>query len=128
MVGLRDELEENITILLKDLEHCDDVETRSKMVDNVAKLYKIRLDEEKLNGELEHDCDEYVEKIRDHKDKIIDRCVDVGIAVLKVAATIAGYCLVAKMHTNSIVADSYGVLQRSASFRIIPAINPEKNL
>lgn len=131
MVELRDELDENIAILLKDLESydgSDDTEARSKMVENVAKLYKIRLDEKKLDGDLDRDFADCVNDIRDRRDKIVDRCVDVGIAVLKVAATVAGYCLVAKMHANSIVADSYGVLQRSASFRIIPNMNPDKNL
>ena len=129
MADLRDELDENLLILLHNLEDCDDSAERDKLVDDVAKLYRIRLDERKLDDESDKVFwGEFSNQKKERWNKIVDRGVDVGIAVLKVGATLIGYCLISKMHADSIVADSYGVLQRSASFRIIPNLNPEKNL
>lgn len=134
MADLRDELDDNLVELLHELEVCaaDDSATRKELVDDIVKLYKIRLEEKKMDNDFECEYLDSLNKLKDdgddRRDKIIDHCVNVGIAALKVGATLIGYCLVAKMHANSIVADSYGTLQRSASFRIIPSMNPAKDL
>lgn len=129
MADLRDELDENLLILLHDLEDCKDPTERDKLVEDVAKLYRIRLDERKLDDESDKAFwGEFSDQKKERWNKIVDRSVDVGIAVMKMGATLIGYCLISRMHANSIVADSYGVLQRSASFKVIPNLNPEKNL
>lgn len=124
MLEVRDELDDNLAIMLHELEHCAPDE-RSKLADDIAKLYRVRLDEKKMDDEFYG----LAEKERSERiDKIIDKCVDVGIAMLKCSITLAGYYFIARMHANSIEADSYGVLQRSASFRLVPNLNPDKNL
>lgn len=134
MADLRDELDDSLENLFHELEGCsaDDRIARGDLVDDIVKLYKVRLEEKKMDNEFECDYLDGLNKLKDEgnsrRDKIIDHCVNVGIAVLKVGATLIGYCLVAKMHANSIVADSYGTLQRSASFRVIPSLNPAKDL
>lgn len=131
MVELSNEVDENLAIMLHNLETCE-ADERGKLVDDISKLYRLRLEEKKLDNENDDAAwEELMRPVKERaelRNKIIDRGVDVGIAVMKGVATIVGYCLIARMHANSIVADSYGVLQRSASFRIIPNINPEKNL
>ena len=129
MADLRDELDDNLLILLHNLEDCDDSAERDKLVEDVAKLYRIRLDERKLDDEADAAFwTKFNDTKKDRWDKIVDKGVDVGIAVMKVGATLIGYLLISRMHADSIVADSYGVLQRSASFKVIPNLNPEKNL
>ena len=129
MADLRDELDDNLLEMLEQLKHFEgSSDERGDLVDDIAKLYKVRLEERQVDNAVEKDFDEYVDKLRGRREAVIGRFVDIGIAALKVGATIIGYCLISKMHANSIVADSYGTLQRSASFRIIPSINPEKNL
>lgn len=132
-MDLRDDLDECLSNMLVELRYSNgDEKERSSMVDDFCKLYRVRLEEKKLDDEYTRETLDSLKEIsdekKDHWAVIIGRATDIGIALLKVGATVAGYCLCAKMHADSIAADSYGVLQRSKSFSIIPKVDPARDL
>lgn len=143
-MDLKDELDHHLLNMLMDLEEFEgSSKDRSDMVDDFCKLYRVRLDEKKEDHDFDREMidgltelEEKKKALQDKEDEdernrtnmIIGRCVDVGIALLKVGATVLGYCIAARMHANSIEADSYGVLQRSASFKVIPKVDPGRDL
>ena len=129
MADLSYELEGNLLKMLNELENFEgSSEERGDLVDDISKLYKVHLEERKLDDEREVHCDESLDEIRRRREARFEIARDISIVVIKGAIAMFGYYVVGRMHANSIAADSYGTLQRSASFRIIPSINPQKDL
>lgn len=79
------------------------------------KEFSRELEKEKLKAEEE-------EKKRQRRADIAFR---IGEAAIGALGTIAGWLIIATMHRNSIVADSFGTLQKGASFKLIPT-NPSR--
>ena len=121
---LDDEIKEEIESL-SDLK--DGSDEKSKAIDGVAKLYRLRIEENEAKAarkkEEEHRTDELIAKKEQRKDAFIDRCINAGLAIL---TTVGGWACYNHWYKRGLKFEETGTITSPQTRGLLSRLLPKK--
>lgn len=117
-------LDEAIVRELTRLEHIDlTSEDRSKAIDDLVQLYKLRIEEAKLKQSEVANVNEHLVRVRDQQNAQIDRWVNFG---LQVGLTIGGWLVYDIWYRRGLRFEQFGTVTAPMTRNLISRMLPKK--